>query len=537
MDFACFFADHLYHLPRATVGFGERHVASAFELFRDFLRRSGRFSAGKSTETLEIVTDSSHLKRSLLGVPSTAIEITGSQMVLVMKLSTFAWNIHDGRLKDDELDVFQKETRLVTTPDFLAFLGYCFFFPGLLVGPSFDYVTYDALVHHRLYHNAPPGASIEQAKATKRRIPYGRKRVAYLHLVVGLCFLGIYATYGDKFDYSRVLSPSWNGWSWLERFGFVQMAGLLARTKYYAVWSLSEGACILTGIGFNGYDAKTGRTLWNRVRNINIRAIEAAGSFKMLFDSWNCRTNVWLKDAVYKRLTKKGRKPGTRESMATFLTSAFWHGIDPGYYLAFIMGGIFSSLGRQFHRFVRPYFLPTDGNAQTSFAKCIYDVLGWFVVVSSINYLVAPFLLLDLNNSLSAWSRMGWYGHIVAGLGVAFMSLGGRKMLKNGLDNRKSRIPPSLKVSPPSPPAETAATLYPEDESDTKDLRWVKEALDSPSDSVDGEGVGMGVAISDHGILDPLFDSGDTPGVTPGQTPKSMPGTTYDADKVNPLQI
>jgi hypothetical protein len=53
-----------------------------------------------------------------------------------------------------------------------------------------------------------------------------------------------------------------------------------------------QGACVLTGIGFNGYDQKTGRTLWNRVRNINIVSIETAESFKVLFDSWNCRTNV-----------------------------------------------------------------------------------------------------------------------------------------------------------------------------------------------------------------------------------------------------
>lgn len=33
---------------------------------------------------------------------------------------------------------------------------------------------------------------------------------------------------------------------------------------------------------------------------------------------------MWLRDCVYKRVTKKGRKPGSKESMATFLTSAVW---------------------------------------------------------------------------------------------------------------------------------------------------------------------------------------------------------------------
>lgn len=48
----------------------------------------------------------------------------------------------------------------------------------------------------------------------------------------------------------------------------------------------------MTGLGFNGYDPKTGKTLWDRVTNIVIWDIETAQSFKVLFDSWNCRANV-----------------------------------------------------------------------------------------------------------------------------------------------------------------------------------------------------------------------------------------------------
>ncbi|WVQ79951.1 hypothetical protein IAT38_002052 [Cryptococcus sp. DSM 104549] len=466
-----------------------------------------------------------HIKRTVFAVPTSAIEITGSQMVLVMKLTTFAWNVHDGRLKAEGLDANQLETRLTSVPNPLAFLGYCFFFPSILVGPSFDYATYDALVHRTIYHVAPPGTSVEQAKATKRRVPYGRKRVAYLHAVMGLLFLGVYATFGSQFDYARILTPVWTSWGLPEKFGFVQMAGIIARTKYYAVWSLSEGACILTGIGFNGYDPKTGRTLWNRVRNINIVGIETAESFKVLFDSWNCRTNVWLRDVVYKRLTKKGKKPGTLQSMATFVTSAFWHGIDPGYYLAFIMAGLLTSLGRQFRRLVRPYFLPASETQAPGLAKRFYDIAGWVVVQTNLNYIVAPFLLLKLGPSVQAWTRMYWYSHIGALVAFAFFRFGGRAALKRGLEkrNRVAAGPaPSLKISPPSPAVETVPPPAPEDEMDSRDLRWVKHALDNPSYQDGGEGVGMGVAIPDHGVIDRWMEGEDTPlGPTPVVTPKT----------------
>jgi hypothetical protein len=115
-----------------------------------------------------------------------------------------------------------------------------FFFPAMLIGPSLDYATYDSLVKGTIYTTPPPGTGTEQAKAAKRRIPYGRKRVAYLHLIIGLAFLGIYAVYGSRGSYTRILGDDWSKWGHLTRFGFIQFAGFVARTKYYAVWSLSE---------------------------------------------------------------------------------------------------------------------------------------------------------------------------------------------------------------------------------------------------------------------------------------------------------
>ena len=56
--------------------------------------------------------------------------------------------------------------------------------------------------------------------------------------------------------------------------------------------AIIQGACILTGLGFNGYDPKTGKTLWDRVSNVLIWNIETAQSYKVLFDSWNCGANV-----------------------------------------------------------------------------------------------------------------------------------------------------------------------------------------------------------------------------------------------------
>ena len=64
---------------------------------------------------------------------------------------------------------------------------------------------------------------------------------------------------------------------------------------------------------------------------MDILNIEFAENLKVLLDSWNMKTNVWLRECVYKRVTPKGKKPGFRSSMITFATSAFWVSIIQSY--------------------------------------------------------------------------------------------------------------------------------------------------------------------------------------------------------------
>ena len=76
-------------------------------------------------------------------------------------------------------------------------------------------------------------------------------------------------------------------------------------------------------MGFTGFGPK-GETRWEGAANVEVWTIEFAPNFKVLLDSWNMKTNVWLRECVYKRVTPKGKKPGFRSSMITFATSAFW---------------------------------------------------------------------------------------------------------------------------------------------------------------------------------------------------------------------
>ena len=59
-------------------------------------------------------------------------------------------------------------------------------------------------------------------------------------------------------------------------------------------------------------------TRWDGAANVKIWSIEFAPNMKVLLDSWNMKTNVWLRECVYKRVTPKGKKPGFTSSMITF---------------------------------------------------------------------------------------------------------------------------------------------------------------------------------------------------------------------------
>jgi lysophospholipid acyltransferase len=134
-----------------------------------------------------------------------------------------------------DLDKWQQTKRVTTYPSLLAFLGYAFYFPGILVGPYLDFASYTALVDGSVYTSierreeaqhameasrplpkAPqfdakqvvnaPREHVQKLEEhvdliSRRAVPSGRKRVAYRKLITGLAFLGIYVVYHGSFNY------------------------------------------------------------------------------------------------------------------------------------------------------------------------------------------------------------------------------------------------------------------------------------------------------------------------------------------------
>ncbi|KAI0650143.1 MBOAT-domain-containing protein [Trametes meyenii] len=414
-----------------------------------------------------------------------SIEISGPQMVLTMKLTTFAWNVFDGRRPAEELDKWQTEQRIEDYPSALEFFGYAFYFPGFLVGPYLTFNEYRALVSGSLYQAAEKREEDELSFSDpmpQRLVPRGRKRVAFRKMIVGLLFLGAYVVFYPEANFHLTIEDEFEAKRLFSRILFLQFCGFFERVKYYAVWTLTEGASIQTGLGFTGYTT-TGGTRWEGAANVDIWNIEFAPNLKILLDSWNMKTNVWLRECVYKRLTPKGKKPGFRSSLATFATSAFWHGIAPGYYLTFFFFAFVQTTGRLARTYLRPLVLPANYVAsrgappppQTTL-KQVYDYLGIICTVMITNYGTIPFMLLTIDDSFVAWNNVAWYGHFLIGGGLVFFYFGGTIIIQeiqfmrrkaaghrqqreelNRLVQTGSITPTTLSRAPTLPPLDEAA--------------------------------------------------------------------------------
>jgi lysophospholipid acyltransferase len=289
-----------------------------------------------------------HIYRQMLDDPS-VVDITGAQMVMIMKLTAFCWNVQDGRLPASELSEFQREHAIRELPSLLDYTGWVLFFPALMAGPAFDYCDYHKYISTTLF-TLPPGVDPSKAPPTrkKRKIPRSGTP-ATIKGIIGSVWIFAFLKFSAWYNNDFLLGPTYMDYSFPRRIFILYMLGLTTRMKYYGVWSLAEGSCILSGIGYNGVDPVTGRAKWDRLTNIKPLEIELAQNTRAFLGGWNINTNMWLRNYMYLRVTPKGKKPGFRATLATFVTSAFWHGFYPGYYLAFVLAAFLQTIAKSKH--------------------------------------------------------------------------------------------------------------------------------------------------------------------------------------------
>jgi hypothetical protein len=183
---------------------------------------------------------------------------------------------------------------------------------------------------------------------------------ALARLFLGLGCLGVYFFIVAKAPITRQYDKQWQqSHSFLYRLIFISISFFGERFKFYFAWKLSEGACIMGGFGYQEEvvseglqkDGQKGEglnkcstwrvisvynscrrniVLWGGVENIDIFSFETGTNIQSLSRSWNKRTQGWLESYVYQRTN--------RSLLITYIVSAVWHGLYPGFLLFFLSG-------------------------------------------------------------------------------------------------------------------------------------------------------------------------------------------------------
>lgn len=356
----------------------------------------------------------SHIYRLYTDYMGWTLDFTGPQMLLTLKLTSIGWNYYDGVANKNVTDK-QKVYAINKLPNPLAYFGWVFFFPSLLAGPAIEISDYLNYIDLSMFKSLPENKNRKQedyvtpSTLVPTLIVFARTLIVAVGLVIGATF----------FPQSFLLSEAFAKTPFFKRIILLHITIALVRFKYYFAWVLSEGSCVASGIGYNGID-KNGKLLFDRLTNVYILKIEFAQNIRDMSSFWNIGTAVWLRKYIYERVQSKNPQIPL---LATYVTSAFWHGFYPGYYLFFLSGGVLTEIAREARRRLRPRVVKMDGTKEVFLQpyKTIYDILGIILVELALSYIGCAFLMLSWENALKSWGALHYFGHIA--IALAFIGL------------------------------------------------------------------------------------------------------------------
>lgn len=354
-----------------------------------------------------------HIYRMYTDYLGWSLDYTGPQMVLTIKLTSFAFCYSDGQqleaIKAAPEPWMARRARyaVVKKPGLLEFLGYSYFFTTFLAGPSFEFRTYQQYINGSLFE-------------AEKGIPSTVMPTIWVFCKV-LAVTPLAVLYMTHMDVAFLLTDRWLAMSLLEKLFWLWICSCCIRYKYYLGWFLAELSCAACGLSYNGRD-KAGAIRWDRMTNVFPLGIEAGQNTHLVLSSWNVCTHHWLKNYVYLRLVPSSGKAGLRVTVATFAVSAFWHGFYPGYYIFFVFLALTQEVAREVRRRFRPLFVVRDGKTETAKpTKVVYDVVSALATSTSVAYIGVAFILLSWESALHVFNNTYWIGCIAILTALIFL--------------------------------------------------------------------------------------------------------------------
>ncbi|XP_006273462.1 lysophospholipid acyltransferase 5 isoform X2 [Alligator mississippiensis] len=323
------------------------------------------------------------------------IKWTMPHCVLTLKLIGLAIDYYDGGQVVEVLTPEQQRFAVRGVPTLLEVSGFSYFYGAFMVGPQFSMTDYQKLARGEMT-DVPSQRPNSFVPALKR-------------LTLGLIFLVIYTLLSPYVSDEYFLSDKFLEQSFWFRCFYMLVWGKVVLYKYVTCWLVTEGVCILIGLGYNGQD-ENGKPKWDACANMKVWLYETTPLFTGTIASFNINTNAWVARYIFKRLKFLGNKLLSQALALFFL--AIWHGLHSGYLVCFQMELLIVIVEKQVVSLVRNS--PALSTlASITVLKPVFYVLQQTNHWMFMGYSLVSFCLFTWDKWLKVYSSVYFIGHVL----------------------------------------------------------------------------------------------------------------------------
>jgi len=309
--------------------------------------------------------------------------------IMCLRLIGLAYDRYDGNKSDDKIRKDQKERALKESPSLLEVFGFSYSFMGLTVGPQYPMSLYRQLVDGELTE--------EKGKKPKTVI----KAIAVA--LTGVVLMGLNEVLKMYFPMSFLETDTFlTEWPYLKRMGYISLAGMAHMHKYISIWTLGNGALILTGMGY--VKKEDGKTNWNALANIKIGQYMRALSYGDMIKSFNANTNDWVARYIYKRCIWIGNRNISQAAVLGFL--AIWHGYHLCYFIMFALEYFVVNGEKEIFKFT------ASSKLVQSLPQSVRNAFSYIYISATWGFVIIEFSLLVKHKYMPVWSSI-YYSHFI----------------------------------------------------------------------------------------------------------------------------
>lgn len=319
------------------------------------------------------------------------------QCVLLLRMIGLAFDMFDGHKEPASLSSDQKESAFYAAPTLTEMLAFSFFPGGFLIGPQFSLVRLRKLMDGKLIENSEPLTQQRYQEAGKQML-IGTSILLVQQLLNSWYFTPVFYT-----------SKEFLNLNFLGKILFVCVTGHLSIIKYLAIWTVNDGVCVITGLGYRK-SPETEKVSWDAVSNSKLLEFTRITKFKDLIGCYNINTNAWVLKYVHKRLRFLNMRLVSHFCSLFFL--AIWHGFHVGYFTVFALQFLVMNAERAFMEVASCSYWIQEMWAHPKLGRLISSIGGFIYVHAFLGYCMIEFTLLKWNIYKPVMDSIYWYGHL-----------------------------------------------------------------------------------------------------------------------------